>query len=110
MQKKGHDVHPFLTIFRMADPAGHHNIALYYNVHQGDDTYNYYISPDPSSSKLEVVKESTTGMSQQQIEDMSRRYAYFTNEYLNQGRQCAVDGFMPKSPSRMPSASSECDC
>ena len=65
-----------------------YTLALYFNVKEGDKTYNYYLDPQDDRDiqcQLSVKRKDVTGLDPGEMEIMNIHFLRFSNEYYNPG-------------------------
>jgi hypothetical protein len=114
---RGNTVHQWITVFyteKVPPCNSKGQIALYFTIQEGNNQFNYYLSPiqeendgtAPSGSKsIYLHKETVTGLSNEQITEINRNYLYFQYEYPTNARPDSGLGDMSRSQSETPSHS-----
>ena len=87
--KGNSDVTSAITIFNVQRTRIYSPIALYFNVKEGDKTYNYYLDPQDTcrdiQCQLNIVRKDVTGYYPGDIEIVNSQFLRFSNEYINPG-------------------------
>ena len=66
-----------------------YKLALYFNIKEGDKTYNYYLEPQDDcrdiQCQLSVKRKDVTGLDPVEMEIMNINFLRFSTEYHNPG-------------------------